>query len=43
MGHIASASRQGAIYLTSNNECGPFIDIYDSVSTIAQARGGVND
>lgn len=41
IGHTSSTSRQGGIYLTSGDKGSPYIDIYDSVSTVA--GGHYND
>lgn len=39
IGNTSTASRKGAIYLTSNDQGGPFLDVYDGVSSIGNFTG----
>lgn len=40
VGNTSDTTRQGAMYLTSTDLGGPFMDVYDTVSTVALAMNG---
>lgn len=42
VGNSSDDARKGAIYLTSNDLDGPFIDVYDHMDSVADAHGGTS-
>lgn len=42
VGNITNGDRKGSIYITSNDFGGPFIDVYDEVSSSVQATSGAS-